>query len=158
MKTPHELLISLNAALMELMPDIMNHSENVKRVEYDGCGGITIELEDGRYFALTVNHTFSPAEIVDEKPEEIIVKGYLGEMNFTTPNARALTQMDSFLQNHKTLEPSWDRAVRFLFRNDDGKGWEGVQKNEPALFFEAWGKALAFCGNAGCSWQEIANS
>lgn len=94
-----------------------------------------------------------------------IVKSYFGEngmMDFSSPNHRALTQMDSFLQNNPKYEKRWERAVCSLFQDDGGIGWEGVQKNNPDSFRRAWNEAIEFCeaaiANDGISWGEIANT
>jgi hypothetical protein len=94
-----------------------------------------------------------------------VVKSHFGEngmMDFSSPNHRALTQMDSFLQNSEKYEKRWERTVRFLFQDDGGIGWEGVQKNNPDAFRKAWNEAVEFCeaaiANDGLSWGEIANA
>lgn len=93
-----------------------------------------------------------------------IVKSMFGEngmMDFSSPNHRALTQMDSFLLNSEKYEKRWDRAIRSLFQDDDGIGWEGVQKNNPDAFCRAWNEAVEWCeaaiANDDISWEYIAN-
>jgi hypothetical protein len=110
-------------------------------------------------------------EIVDgyepnrQKTNPKVVHSIFGEngiLDFSAPNHRALTQMDSFLQNSDKYEKRWERAVRGLFRNDGGIGWEGVKKNDPDAFRQAWNEAVEWCeaaiANDGVTWEEIANA
>ena len=97
----------------------------------------------------------------EEKPTEIVVKSMFGEagkMNFTVPNHKALAQMDSWLQYREGLSGRWERTVRCLFVDDDGKGWEGVKKNNFSKFMQAWVAAKDFCESSGVPWEEIANA
>jgi hypothetical protein len=62
--------------------------------------------------------------------------------DFETPNPRALSQIDSFLQNHDTLSDRWDRRISRFYSGSNG--WEGVKDERPDLFYQAWGVALEF--------------
>ena len=86
-----------------------------------------------------------------------------GTMDFTAPNHKALSQMDSFLQNHDRVSNNWDRQISRLFVNDGGKGWEGVMKNDYGAFMRAWNLAMEFCEDLvqheeGTTWHSIANA
>lgn len=99
-----------------------------------------------------------PAEPVqEENPMIILTWDKKVKYDFSKPNHHALTQMDSFLQYDGTerKQEQWDRTIRGLFLNDGGKGWEGVEKNDPSSFRTAWAKAVLFCVESGKTWQEI---
>ncbi|MFA5935029.1 MAG: hypothetical protein WC827_04040 [Candidatus Paceibacterota bacterium] len=58
-------------------------------------------------------------------------------------NAKNLSLIDSYFQNNPKFENEWEHGT--TTRNYcGGEGWEGVQKNYPRNFENAWNAALLF--------------
>jgi len=75
--------------------------------------------------------------------------------DFTTPNARALTAMDCYLQN-SIASKAWERSSISSFFTGDT--WEDIEANDPRSFKGAWLLALTFMNNYDLEFGDELNN
>ena len=74
---------------------------------------------------------------------------------FKTPSAKALSAMDSFLQN-STAEKQWDRSqISSYFNCPECDTWDDVEVKEPRKFHLAWLLAMKFMLDYDFSFQDV---
>jgi hypothetical protein len=64
--------------------------------------------------------------------------------DFKSPNAKTLTQIDAYMQNHKGI--SWeDTIISDLYgKSGETDGWADVEHNRESDFKKAWDLAMKF--------------